>query len=75
MNVAFDRTFKIGDEVEYDNFNFIYTGTLVVITDKCVTIQDGSQRHRLDLYEFARRNWDLDHEKIRKNNHEVLMTC
>ena len=75
MTVAFDRTFKLGDEAEYDSFNLVYTGQIVAITDKIVTIQDGSERHRLDLYEFIRRNWDLDLEKIGKNNQDVLTTC
>lgn len=70
----FDKTFRIGDWVEYDSYNMSYTGQIVAIGAKTVTVApygdlDGRKR-RLDLYEFCWRNWDFDREAIAKRNSE-----
>ena len=68
----FSHTFRLGDWAEYDSYNFNYTGKIVAIGPKSVTIEgDGARKHRLTLYEFAWRNWDLDLDRIAKNNSDT----
>src|SRR5689334_9703096 len=71
--VDYDITFKIGDQAEYDSYNYSYTGEIVSIGRKTVTIKARSDTRRLDLYEFAWRNWDFDAEAIAKKNAEISM--
>lgn len=73
----FDKTFKIGDTAEYDSYNMSYTGAIVNIGAKTVTIQkgDGTRTCRLSLYDFCWRNHDLDLDRIAERNHDVLMHC
>lgn len=67
---AYDRTFKIGDRVEYGSYNFAYTGFITAIGEKTVKVDDGyqgcnrSKQTQLSIEEFIRRNWDLDLKKI-----------
>jgi hypothetical protein len=68
----FARTFRVGDEAEYDSYNLSYIGTIVAIGEKTVSIADGSKTTRLDLYTFALRNWDFDAERARKRNSEWM---
>jgi hypothetical protein len=78
--VAYDRTFKIGDTVEYGSYNFAYTGKITAIGEKTVKIDDGYEgRNRtkmtqLSIEEFIRRNWDLDLKKIAEDNYNWSMT-
>lgn len=64
--VAYDRTFKMGDVVEYESYNFAYTGKIVAIGEKTVKIEysHGGKVSQLSLHEFINRNWDLDLKKI-----------
>lgn len=75
--VAFDRTFKIGDKVEYDSYNLIYTGEIVAIGEKTVKIHKGNYQPEhnvvLDLFWFVNKNWGFDLERIGKHNREELM--
>ena len=67
----FDLTFKIGDMAEYDSYNMRYTGKIITIGAKTVTIDargTGEHTRRLDLRQFCSRNWDFDLEKIRADN-------
>lgn len=72
----YDITFRIGDVAEYDSYNLKYTGRIVSIGEKTVTIEDrhngcsAPSRRRLDLADFANRNWDFDAEKIAAHNRE-----
>ena len=61
-----DRTFSIGEPAEYDSYNFAYIGQIVAIGEKSVTIEEDGKRHRLDVYDFCRRNFDFDLEQARK---------
>lgn len=75
--VDFDRTFKIGDEAEYDSYNLKYTGKIVAIGEKTITIDasdTGKKTVRLDIYEFSWRNWDFNSAKIFRQNSETMMT-
>jgi hypothetical protein len=72
---VYDLTFKIGDRAEYDSYNFRYTGTIVAIGEKTITIEEkyknGNEhpaRHRLSLENFADRNWDFNAEEIDEYN-------
>jgi hypothetical protein len=72
---AFDRTFTMGDEVEYHSYNLIYTGRIVGIGPKTVTIKHYPHSDtvtRLDLYSFIDRNWDFDAARIDKHNAEEM---
>ena len=68
------KEFKVGDVAEYDSWNLIYTGTITKITDKAVTIvARGKTVHRLDINQFAQRNWNFDAERASKHNAEEMM--
>lgn len=69
----FDRTFSIGDQAEYDSYNLDYTGEIVAIGAKTVTVEDHGERYRLDLYMFAWRNWDFNAKRIFENNADTMM--
>lgn len=68
--VAYDRTFKMGDTVEYDSYNLKYTGKIIAIGEKTIKIEHnhGGKVTQLDLHTFIWRNWDLDLKKIAEEN-------
>lgn len=54
-----DRTYRVGDRAVYDSYNLFYTGAIVSITDKSVTIDashTGYTVKRLPLAVFFMRN-------------------
>lgn len=68
------KHFMIGDEAEFDSYNLRYTGKIISITEKTVTIEEWDKvRHRLRLGDFCFRNWDFDAAKVAAENHETLM--
>lgn len=69
----YDRTFNLGDEAEYDSFNLRYTGKIVSIGEKSVTIDDHGQRRRLDLHTFSWRNHDFDAARTAAHNAEEML--
>ncbi len=74
-DAPFDRTFQIGDEAEYHSYNLRYTGKIIAIGPKTVTIQHYPHEPRvtmLDLFGFIDRNWDFDAVKIAHHNAEEL---
>lgn len=71
----YNRTFRLGDTAEYDSFNLSYTGEIVSIGEKSITVRDGKKLHRLSIYEFDWRNFDLNLEAIEARNFEHLQTC
>lgn len=71
---AYNLTFSVGDEAEYDSYNMHFTGTITAIAAKTVTIQErGGRAHRLSIYEFCWRNWDYNAEAIADRNLDVMM--
>jgi hypothetical protein len=66
----FDKTFKVGDVAEYGSYNLVYTGEIVSIGKKTISIHHHGEVSRLSLYEFSWRNWDFNIEKINKHNIE-----
>ncbi len=74
--IKFDKTFKLGDIAVYDSYNLTYTGEIVGIGPKSVSIRPypNSGAKRLDLNTFCWRNWNLDLEKIAYQNSETMMT-
>ena len=54
--IAYNRGFAVGDVAEYDSYNMSYTGVITQITEKRVTIVDGSVTRSLKIGDFARRN-------------------
>ena len=69
----YDLTFRIGEYAEYDSYNLKYTGPILSIGKKTVTIQGTSGRTRLTLHEFSWRNEDFDAEKISAENATTMM--
>ena len=70
------RSFSIGDIAEYHSYNLSYTGMVVSITAKTVTIaekHDSSIRHRLDLHHFAWRNYNFDAASTARENADTMM--
>lgn len=72
-NQPYSKTFKIGDEAEYDSYNLSYIGTITSITEKRVVIRHGQEKHSLDLYTFNWRNRNFDLERARKENAETSL--
>ncbi len=72
----YERVFEVGATVEYDSYNLSYTGTIVGIGPKTVTIDKGrnSGRARLKLATFHWRNWNFDAEETARKNSEMMMT-
>lgn len=70
-----DRTFKVGDTVEYDSYNLRYLGTITNITDKRVTVQPryGSRTKSMDLYGFTWRNYNFDLEEANEENAQTSL--
>ena len=60
-----DVTFLIGDEAEYDSYNFSYYGEILSITEKTVTIKPryGNTNKRLKVRDFIWRNYNFSVEK------------
>lgn len=70
--VAYDLTFKVGDEAEYDSYNFSYTGKILAIGEKTVSIQGNGKTARLSIYDFSRRNRDFDAVKVAARNADTF---
>ena len=71
-------SFTIGDTAEYDSYNLSYTGKIVKITDKAVTIvaYPGStieKTYRLDIASFCWRNFKFNAAETARANAETSM--
>ena len=67
--VKFNREFKIGDTVKTGSYNLIYTGKIIAIGVKTVTIEGCELgRRRFDIAKFICRNYDLNLDKIQTHN-------
>ena len=69
----FDTVFRLGDVAEYGSYNMIYTGKIVRIGAKTVTIkhcEHSAEVTQLDIYSFIDKNWNFDAVKIAKHNSE-----
>lgn len=69
--------FRVGDWAEYDSYNLSYTGRIVAIGAKTVTIESypgtaNARKHRLSIYKFNWRNWNFDAELIARRNSEWM---
>lgn len=81
FDLEFSNTFAIGDLAEYDSYNLSYYGKIISITAKTVTIEERhknydaehGKRHRLNLYQFAWRNWNFDADEAFEKNAETSM--
>lgn len=69
---SYRKVFELGDDAVYGSFNLVYTGRIVAIGEKTVSIEDMGRTHRLDLATFNRRNWNYDADRIRKRNSEWM---
>lgn len=75
--VAFDRTFKVGDQAEHGSYNLSYYGPIDSITEKSVMIADRhrngnakAKRYRFTIEQFVSRHWNWTIEKAHKRNSE-----
>lgn len=69
-------SFEVGDEAEHGSYNLIYTGKIVSITPKTVTVERkdiGCGNRRLKWNEFAWRNHDFDAAKVASYNSNEMM--
>jgi len=67
----YDISFELGDTAEYDSYNLIYTGEIVSIGPKTVTIKhykNSESKSRLSIIDFAWKNWDYSAERIAAHN-------
>ena len=72
----FDRTFKVGDVVEYGSWNLRYTGPIVSIGPKLVKVDcsgTGERCKNMTHQDFVCRNWDLDLEEVAKHNSTEML--
>lgn len=75
--VPFDITFRVGDLVVYDSYNFEYLGKILQISPKTILIDasgTGRGNTRLNLWRFSWYNHDFDLEEIRDRNHRMSLT-
>ena len=66
------KTFKVGDDAVYGSYNLIYTGEIISIGKKTVTIDDHGRRKRLKFEDFCWRNWDYNSEEIASKNFDTM---
>lgn len=69
-----DITFKVGDRAVHGAYNLVYTGVIVSIGAKTVTVEDGGERKRMSIFDFNNYNHDYDAERIAHRNREMFMT-
>ena len=67
--------FKLGDTAVCGSYNLIYTGTIVAIGEKTITVEEyagtcNARKHRMTIAQFSARNRHYDAEYIFKNNSE-----
>lgn len=72
--VKYDLTFNMGDTCERDAYNLVYTGTIVAIGAKTITVKDDclNKTTRMSIAQFSRRNRDFDLARISKRNSEWM---
>ena len=60
--------------MEYDSFNLHYTGPILAIGAKTISVRiTGGSKKMMKPSEFAWRNWDLDLAKLRAQNAETSL--
>jgi hypothetical protein len=70
---AFDRTFLVGDEIEFDSYNLSYTAPILSITAKSVIVNGhGPGKTHMKLDSFTWRNWDFNAAETRARNAETM---
>lgn len=70
-----DQTFNVGDHAVYGSYNLVYTGEILSITEKTVTIDasgTGCGKKRLPLAVFFARNHGRTPEQIATHNAEEM---
>jgi hypothetical protein len=66
------RRFEVGDECEYDSFNLSYTGPILAIGKKTVTVESTFKgKKRLKAEEFGWRNWNFNAGETARRNAEI----
>jgi len=66
------RKFEVGDECEYDSFNLSYTGPILAIGKKTVTVESSFKgKKRLKAEEFGWRNWNFNSVETARRNAEI----
>ena len=62
------HTFIIGSTAVYGSYNLIYTGTIINIGPKTVSIEDHGKVTRLKIWEFCDKNMGFNLAKIEAHN-------
>lgn len=67
--------FKVGDTAVYGGYNLTYTGTVVAIGEKTVTVEEypgtvNAKRHRMKIERFSSWNQHFDLNEISRRNSE-----
>jgi len=72
-HTPFDLAFAVGEKGVHGSWNLIYTGEIVGIGSRTVTIKPpyGSKAVRLPLTRFIELNWDYDAVRIERHNEIV----
>jgi hypothetical protein len=66
------KRFEVGDEVEYDSFNLSYTGPILAIGPKTVTVESTFRgKKRLKAEEFGWRYWNFKAAETARRNAET----
>lgn len=68
QRVPYNTVFEIGDFAVYGGYNLTYTGRIIAIGAKSITIEHGGQKTRLDLERFSHENRFFDLAEIRERN-------
>ena len=72
---AHNITFKVGDEAIFGSYNLIYTGKILAITAKTVTVQGHSNKPvRMMIAGFNDRNAHFDAAAIRERNNIAMQS-
>ncbi len=67
--INYDHTFKVGDTVATGSYNLTYTGPILAIGAKTVTVEGVCGRtERMSIYQFNFYNNTLDLEAIARRN-------
>lgn len=75
--IVYRKHFVLGGQAVYGGYNLTYTGKIIAIGEKTVTVEaysgtTSARKHRLDLADFSRQNWDYDAAAISKRNSEWM---
>lgn len=71
-----DNTFRVGDEAEFDSYNYKYTNPIKAISAKTIAIAShySGKNVRMKITDFVHRNYDYNADEIAAKNLETSYT-